>query len=267
MRACLSGLCSAAFIFSAPAEKMRSTSAGVDAVQLDFHRRDVELGEEALLHVAEGADGLLGEHEGGEHVLLGHLLRAGLEHEDGVLGAGDHEVEIGVLGLVEGRVDEELAGLDVAADAHAGERALERDAGGHERRRGAHDRDDVGLVDLVGREDRRDDLDLVAEPVGERRADRAVDHARGQRGLLGRARLALDEAAGELARGVHALLEVDREREEVQVLGLLRRGGGDEHHRVALADDDGAAGLLGQLAGLEHVLLAVQLETFQRSWT
>ena len=37
-----------------------------------------------------------------------------------------------------------------------------------QRRRGAHDRDDVGLVDLVGREDRRDDLDLVAEPVGER---------------------------------------------------------------------------------------------------
>ena len=64
-------------------------------------RRDLELGEELLLHVAEGADGLLGEHEGGEHVLFGDLLRAGLEHVDGVLGAGDHEVEIGILGLVE----------------------------------------------------------------------------------------------------------------------------------------------------------------------
>ena len=47
------------------------------------------------------------------------------------LRAGDDEVEVGVLGLIEGRVDDELAGLDVAADAHAGERALERDAGGH----------------------------------------------------------------------------------------------------------------------------------------
>ena len=135
-------------------------------------------------------------------------------------------------------------------------------AGGHQRRRGAHDRDDVGLVDLVGREDRRDDLDLVAEPVGERRADRAVDHASGQRGLLARARLTLDEAAGELARGVHALLEVDRQREEVQVLRELRRGGGDEHDRLALTHEDGAAGLLGQLAGLEDVLLAVQFERF-----
>ena len=100
-------------------------------VQRDVHRRDLELGEELLLHVAERADGLLREHEGGEHVLFGDLLRAGLEHVDGVLGAGDHEVEIGILGLVEGRVDDELAGLHVAADAHAGERALERDAGGH----------------------------------------------------------------------------------------------------------------------------------------
>ena len=27
--------------------------------------------------------------------------------------------------------------------------------------------------------------------------------------------------------------------------------GGDEHHRVATADDDGAIGLLGQLAGFD----------------
>ena len=99
MRACLSALCSATFIFSAPAEKMRSTSASSTLCMLDVHRGDVELGEELLLHVAEGADGLLGEHERGEHVLFGDLLRAGLEHVDGVLGAGDHEVEIGVLGL------------------------------------------------------------------------------------------------------------------------------------------------------------------------
>ncbi len=234
----------------------------VDAVHLNDLRRDVELGEELHLHVAEGAYGLLGEHERGEHVLFGDLLRAGLEHVDGVLGTGDHQVEIGILGLIEARVDQELAGLHVAADAHAGQRALEGQAGGHEGRAGAHDRDDVGLVDLVGREHGRDDLDLVAEPVGKRAADRAVDHASGQRCLLGRARLALDEAAGELARGVHALFEIHRQREEVQILRELRRGGGDEHDGLALTNQDGAAGLLGQLPGLEHVLLAVKLKRF-----
>jgi len=122
---------------------------GIDGLERDIHRRDLDFGEEPLLNVTEGRDGLLGEHEGGEHVLLGHLECAGLEHEDRVLGPGHYEVEIGVLGLVEGRVHDELAVL-VAADAHARKRALERDTGRKQCRRRAHDRDDVGLVDLVG---------------------------------------------------------------------------------------------------------------------
>ncbi len=45
-------------------------------------------------------------------------------------------------------------------------------------------------------------------------------------------------------------------------LGVLGGGGGHEHHGVALADDDGPTGLLGQFAGLKDVLLAVQFEAF-----
>ena len=70
------------------------------------------------------------------------------------------------------------------------------------------------------------------------------------------AALALEEAAGDLPGGVHALLDVDGEREEVRALARLhpplRRR---EHHRLAGADDDGAVGLLGELARLEADLL------------
>ena len=223
-------------------------------------RSDVELGEELLLHVAERADRLLGEHEGGEHVLFGNLVSAGLEHVDRVLGTGDDEIEVGVLSLVKGRVDEKLTGVGVATDAHAGKRALERQPGGHQGCRGAHDRDDVRLVDLVGGEDGGDNLNLVAEPVGERRADRTVNHPSSKGGLLTRARLTLDETARKLAGGIHPLLEVDRQREEVQVLRELRRGGGHEDDGLALTHKNGSTGLLGQLAGLEGVLLAEQFE-------
>ena len=34
--------------------------------------------------------------------------------------------------------------------------------------------------------------------------------------------------------------------------GLAARRGGDEHHGVAVAHDDGAVGLLGQPAGLDR---------------
>ncbi len=56
----------------------------VDGVQRHVHRGDLDLGEETLLHVTEGADRLLGEHERREHVLFGDLLGARLKHVDGV---------------------------------------------------------------------------------------------------------------------------------------------------------------------------------------
>ena len=73
--------------------------------------------------------------------------------------------------------------------------------------------------------------------------------------------LALEEAAGDLARGVHPLLDVDGQREEVGALAGLRpsdcRG---EHHRLATADDDCAVRLLRELAGLKGDLLASDLD-------
>src|SRR5207244_6762329 len=67
--------------------------------------------------------------------------------------------------------------------------------------------------------------------------------------------------AGDLAGGVHPLLDVDREREEVgalaRLLPPLRRG---EHHRIAAADDDRAVRLLRELARLERDLLVPDLD-------
>ena len=148
-----------------------------------------------------------------------------------------------------GRVDDELAAD--AADAHGPDRAAERDLADAQRGRGGRRAEDVGLVLLVGREDRDDELDVVLVALGEERADRAVGQAGGQRGRLGRARLALDEAAGDLARGVHALLELDREREEVEARAGIRPVGGAEHQGVTVADGDGAAGEAGEPAGLD----------------
>ena len=65
------------------------------------------------------------------------------------------------------------------------------------------------------------------------------------------ARLALDEAARDLARGVHALLEFDRQREEVEPGPRVRAVGGAEHQGVAVADGDRAAGQPCEPAGLD----------------
>ena len=83
-------------------------------------------------------------------------------------------------------------------------------------------RDDVGIVLEVVREHGDDDLRLVAEALGEQRADRAVDQAGDQRLLLGRTAFALEVAAGNLAGGEGLFLVVDGQREEVDAgLGVL----------------------------------------------
>ena len=103
-------------------------------------------------------------------------------------------------------------------------------------------------------------MHLALEAVDEARANRAVDHAGGQRTLLGGTSLTLEVAAGDAADRVHLLDEVDGQREEVVVLLFLGNDGGDEHGGLALGHEHSARGLLGQLTGFEAVLLAVQLE-------
>src|SRR5205085_536437 len=90
---------------------------------------------------------------------------------------------------------------------------------------------------------------LVA--LGEERADRAVGQAGGQRRGLRCTRLTLDEAARDLARGIHPLLELDRQREEVEAGAGIRPVGRPEDEGVAVADRDRAAGEAGELARLD----------------
>ena len=168
---------------------------------------------------------LVAEHDRAEHDLLGQLLRLGLHHQHRVLGAGHDEVELRLLELRRGRVEDVLA-VDVA-DARGADRAVERNAGERERGGDADHRRDVGIDLGVHRHHRRDDLDFVVEAVGEQRPDRAVDQARGQDVLLRRPPFALEEAAGNLAGGVVLLDVVDGERKEVlpglRLLGRRRR--------------------------------------------
>ena len=207
---------------------------------------------------AELPDLRVGDVERVEHLGLGDLVGARLDHEDGLVGAGDDEVEVGVVDEVGlARVDDEVA-VDLA-DAHGADGRGERDRREHQRRGGAVHREDVVGVLVVDAQRHVHQLRLEVPALREERADRAVDHARGQRALLARATLALEERAGDLARGVHALLDIHRQREEVDVAEVAD-GRGAEDHRVALADDDRAGGLPGHLAGLERDLAAGDLD-------
>ena len=222
--------------------------------------RLADLRPQVVDHVADALDLGVSELEREQHRLLGDLVGAGLDHRQRVARADDDQVEIRVLvGLLERRVDDELA-VD-PGDANGAHRAEERQRRDRERGGRAVDAEDVVPVDHVRGEDGADHLHLVPEALRPERPDRAVDHARGEGRPLGRLPFALEEAARDLPGGVHLLLDVDGQREEVRVgAGLLPADGRREDHRVAGADDDCAVGLLGELAGLERDLATTDLD-------
>ncbi len=228
---------------------------GGNASQLGL--RIAQLLDERLGGVeATGHDLLVGSLGSALDEVPGGLGGFGLDHHDrDVAGlgdaSGDHHVEDGAFELAVARERDPLA-LD-QGDADAADRAGERQAGelGGQRRR--VDREHVVGSVGVERHHGDDDLDLVAQTLLEGRAQRAVDQAAGEDRVLAGTALATEEGAGDLARGVHPLLDVDRQGEEVEVvLGVLAGRGGREQHRVVVeVGGHGTRGLPGQEAGLE----------------
>ena len=207
------------------------------ALELDLGRHDP-------------AHGLVAEEDRVDQGLLGHLAGAALDHDDRVVAAADDEVEVGLVALRVGRVQDELP--VEPSHAHGADRRVEGNGRAGQGDGRPVDGQDVGVVLAVGREDERDDLGLVVEALGKQRPHRPVDEARGQDLLLGGPALPLEPAAGDPSRGVRGLAVVDGQGEELGVLlGLLVEDGRGQHDRVAVAHDGGAVGLLGELADLD----------------
>ena len=110
---------------------------------------------------------------------------------------------------------------------------------------------------MIGTKHGAHDVDLVAVAVGERRAKGTIDQATGQDGLFASTRFTTEERAGDLARGVHALFDVDGKWEEVGVFtGRLGPGCGHEDHGVANTCGYGTTSERGEFADLEGGVFA-----------
>ncbi len=117
------------------------------------------------------------EGDGAEHDVLGQFRSLALDHQHALGGAREHKVELGCFHLVGSRIQHVFA-VDVA-DASAGDRAKERNAGQRQGRRATDHGDHIGIVLKVVAQHSRDHLDLVAEPLWEQWTQRAVDQAAG----------------------------------------------------------------------------------------
>ena len=224
-------------------------------VFVHHRRRHLTLGPADLalqveLQIDERLDGGMGEEDRLEHHVLAQFTDLALDHDHGVAGTGDHQVESGLLELTLARIEHVLA-VDVA-DPGRGNGAGERDVGDHQRGGGAVHGQDVRIELLVGGEDGGDQLGLAGVAVRKERPQRPVDQPAGEHLFLARpADLAPEIAAGDAAGGIHPLLIFDGQRQEAQVLGPLLGHHRDQHLDVAAGHDHGAVGLFGHLAGFK----------------
>ena len=199
------------------------------------------------------------EHHRTEHLAFGKFLGFGFHHQHGVVRAGDHQIELRFRHLVDGRIEPVLA--VEKADARRPDRPHEGNAGNRQRRRGRHQRQDVGIVFHVVAEHGDDHLGLVFIPFGEKRTDRPVDQTRDQRFAFGRTAFALEVAARNLAGGEELFLIIDGEGEKIDAFfGFACSHHGGEHDAFPVAGEHGAVGLAGDFAGFEDELASAPVE-------
>ena len=242
----------------------------------DLEHRLLDLGAVACGKVARLLGRLLGQandrgndrleagvagHDGLQHHLFAELLSLRLDHQHGVGGAGDDEIESRILHVLDHRVDPDFP-FD-QADPGRADRAHEGHARQRERRRGGDHGENVGIrLEVIG-EHSRDDLRVAAELVGKERADRTVDQPRCQGLALGGPAFALEVAAGNATGGEGLLLIMDGEGEKVLAgLGGLLRNDRGEHGGLAPGRQHGAVSLTGDAAGFQHELAPAPVEFF-----
>ena len=166
---------------------------------LAFREGGGHLGGQLDLSLALYLDGVLGEVEGGNHVVLGNLLHLTFHHHDVLHGGGDNHVDVGFLHVLHGRVDDELAVH--TAYAHLRDGALEGDVGHCDGRGGGQTCQTIGQHVLVTGDQGHDDLRLCVKIFREKRADGAVHQSSDEDLILGGAGLTTEETAGDAAEG------------------------------------------------------------------
>ena len=173
------------------------------------------------------------------------LGTAGFHHHDGDVSvvefaSGNDEFKSSRIAFLERWVRHPGAVLRVR-NAHCADWTIEWNTADHERCRRGVDRQHVVRVHLICTNHRDDDLGFIAETVGECWAQRTVDESAGENRLLAWTTFSAEERAGNLARGISTLFDVDSQWEKVDAVSHALCGVcGDEHGGFSDACYDGA---------------------------
>src|ERR1700687_6356933 len=197
---------------------------------IEFRRRHLafRLANLAPQFVDGGADLFdfgVGEFNGVHDRLFLYFFRAGLDHDNRIGSAYDHDVEQAVAHFGVCGIGDEAAIHE--ADTNGADGAEKRNVGEGQSGRSGVNAADIGIVFRIGGGDEGDDPRLIFASLGEHRTNRPINLTAGENLALAHAPLALYKAAWGASAGVGVLAVIDGEGKEVDAgAGFGIRGGG-----------------------------------------
>ena len=192
---------------------------------------------QGLLHLDDGGNSLLAKGNGFEEAFLRNFVGPRLYHDHALFGPGDDQVQVRLLHLFVGRIQNQAP--SDPADPNAPDRPQEGNGRDGQRRRGPHHGEHVRIVLPVSGENRRDDLDILAEALRKERTDGSVNEAGSYFLLIPRLSLTLEEAPGDHPGSIRSLLIIHREGEKVDPLPrVFRRHCRHQDHRIPVLNPD-----------------------------
>jgi len=192
------------------------------ADKFDLERRKRKLGlsycvAHLAYHVAYFRKGLPRGFDGAEHQLFADLVCTAFDHRDTGIGTSYDDFKRRFFNLVIGRIDD-VRTVDMAYP-DSGDRPTEWNITDVDAGARSVDREDVGRIYQVCRNHGRHHLDLPSKSLVEQGAHRPVYKPGNKNLTILRAGFPLDEATGNLARGVILLVIFYGKRYEVEAFG------------------------------------------------
>ena len=218
------------------------------------------LSNKLLLLLAEGCNCFLTKCHSGEHILFGNLICTSLKHGNKGRRTAKLKVKVRVITLFIGWVNQELAGISVAANTDACKWSLKRNATNGQGSRSAHDRDGINSVYLICNKRSCNNLNLIAEAIWEGWAQRTVNHTSSKGCLLGWTSLTLEVSTRNTTNCVHFLNKINSQWEEVVIFTLLGNHCSEKYGRIAALNDTGTCCLLCELTSLKGVVLTIEVK-------
>ncbi len=154
-----------------------------------------------------------------DHILLGDLICAGLDHHDTVCRGSNGQAKIALVPLLLARVDDNIA-VDKAY-LRGSARSGKRDIGNRGRNRGADHGKKLRSALRVNTEDHALQRDIIAHILREQRTHRTVDDAARQNCVLAGLSFSFVESSREFADGIELLGILHAQREEVHAFAGL----------------------------------------------